>query len=373
MDHLFVSCPNGLEEILTQELRSLHITVLEQRFGGVVIPKSKENVFTVNYLSRVATRVLWPLRSFRCKGKEDLYYHSKKIPWSNFLSPRKTFAIDANVQHIHLKNSLFACFILKDALCDFFREATGVRPSVDTKFPDVQLNLFIHHDQATIYLDTSGAPLHKRAWRETSTEATLHESIAAALLLHVGYHPGTVFCDPFCGSGTFVVEAGLIGTHTPPGFFRKKWGFFCLPEMDKGSFESWKKQHDSKKIPLIDENHVFGSDKSRENSEICKKHLQKAGLAKSIRIDYQEIAYYNPPAAPDLIVCNPPYGKRLETSLQLFEHLKTFIEQKTKPHTRVYILTPESPLPEQAGLVLETKLSFKNGGLPVQLALVKSS
>lgn len=363
MKNLFVSCPYGFEDILRKELEALQVGRVSPSFCGVFIPGSQENVFKANYLSRVATRVLYPLTSFRCLGKDDLYKHSKEIRWDLVLNCKKTFAIDANVRHRTLTNSLFAAMVVKDALCDFFREKTGERPSVDVQTPDVQLNLFIQKENATIYLDTSGAPLHKRGWRESNTEATLHESLAAGLLLLTGYTEDAVFCDPFAGSGTFLVEAGLIATRTPPGFLRKKWGFFHMPGFDKETWQTWKALQDAKRIPL-QKGKIFGSDKSREVSDICLKHLQKARLD-NIEVSYDPISLYKPKIAPDFLLTNPPYGKRLTHSSSLLEEIGSFVQNQMRPERKAYILYPEAVSLE--GLRVEQTFGFKNGGLEVKL------
>jgi putative N6-adenine-specific DNA methylase len=129
MSDLFVTCPHGFEELLQKELTSLGISKVSPRFCGVSVPESIENVFTVNYESRIATRVLWPIAEFPCSGRDDLYKHCRRISWDYFLDCNKTFAIDSNVQHPTLTNSLFAAMVVKDAICDFFRDKTGARPS----------------------------------------------------------------------------------------------------------------------------------------------------------------------------------------------------------------------------------------------------
>lgn len=372
MKQLFVTCPHGFEPILEKELRSLGINSLTPSFCGIFVPKTFENIFLINYQSRVATRVLWPVADFFCRGKEDLYHHAKNVPWSDFMHCSKTFAIDSNVTHPNLTNSLFASLIVKDAICDFFREKTGARPSIDKHFPDVQLNLFIQKGKATIYVDTSGAPLHKRGWRDAGTEATIHESLAAALLLYIGYDKDKTFCDPFCGSGTFLVEAAMIATRTPPGLLRKKWGFFHLPGFDKAKWLEWKENQDSLRVPL-EKGKILGSDKSREASDSCKKHLQKYGFASSIDLHFDDVAYYNPKVAPECILTNPPYGKRLETSVLLFKQLGTFLEDKCAKDVSAYLIYPEEELLQTAGLLVQPKLSFKNGGLPIKLFSIKQN
>jgi putative N6-adenine-specific DNA methylase len=370
MKQLFVTCPHGFEPILEQELKSLGLNSISASFCGVFVPKSFDNICLINYQSRVATRVLWPIADFTCRDKDDLYSKAKNIAWDDFMHCNKTFAIDSNVSHQNLTNSMFASLVVKDAICDFFREQTGSRPSVDRQFPDIQLNLFIQKGRATIYIDTSGAPLHKRGWRDTHTEATMHESLAAALLLFTSYSKDKTFCDPFCGSGTFLIEAAMIATKTAPGFLRKKWGFFHLPEFDKAHWIQWKADQDKLRIPL-EKGMIFGSDKSRETSDACIKHLQKAGFASSIDVAYDEITYYNPKVAPQCVLTNPPYGKRLETSPLILQQFSDFLQNKCKEDVEAYLIYPELEQLEAAGLLVDSLLSFKNGGLPIELFQVK--
>ncbi len=366
MRDLFITCPYGFEAILKKELENLGVSKVFPGFCGVFVPKTIENTWIVNYQSRTATRVLWPIAEFHCSGKEDLYNNCKNIVWSNFLNCHKTFAIDSNVQHPSLKNSLFASLVVKDAICDFFREKTGARPSIDKHNPDVQLNLFIQKGRATLYFDTSGAPLHKRGWRESGVEATLHESLAASLLLLTNYSSEKVFCDPFCGSGTFLIEAGLIATNTQPGFLRKKWGFFSLPGFDKKAFLDWKAKKDALRIS-IPKGKIFGGEKSRETTEACKKHIQKAGLSDVIEVEHNEIAFYTPKIKPNFLLTNPPYGKRLDASVKMFQEFKEFLETKTEQNIEAFMLSSENDFLDQSELELQEKFQFKNGGLPVKL------
>ncbi len=366
MKDLFITCPHGFEDLLERELLDLGIPKVFPKFCGVFVPKSIQNVFLVNYESRIATRVLWPISEFSCSGKDELYARCSKIDWSLFLNPKKTIAIDANVQHPTLTNSLFAALVVKDSICDFFRDKTGIRPSVDTQNPDVQLNLFIQKGVATVYLDTSGAPLHKRGWRTSQTEASLHESLAAALLLLTEYDPSKdILCDPFCGSGTFLIEAAWIATRTPPGFLRKTWGFFNLPEFDMSAWKEWKKTRDERRIPLA-KGKIFGSDKSRETTDICRKNLLTAKVPE-VEVSFDEVAYYKPKIKPNFVITNPPYGKRLETSDLILKQLGAFLDEYLEPNGSFYLLCPEEASVDLLNRKIKGEFFFKNGGLPVKL------
>src|ERR1700722_8739454 len=220
---LFITCAQHLEPLLIQELTALGITDLKLGFRGIWAPNTIENIYKINYLSRLATRVLLPLSQFACPDAQALYTEAKKIPWLDYLDETKTIAIDANIHHPQIRHSLYGAQLIKDAICDVVREKKGARPSVDVKNPDIQLNVFIQKNRATLSIDTSGIPLYKRGWKEAATEATLPETLAAAILLRAGYGEREVLCDPFCGSGTFLIEAACMATQTPAGYFRKKW------------------------------------------------------------------------------------------------------------------------------------------------------
>lgn len=366
MEELFVSCPHHFEELLLSELKELGVSKLRQGFCGVFAPADMHNVYLINYCSRIATRVLWPLSHFGCPDKEALYAMSRRVGWAKYLSVDKTFAIDANVQHHNLKNSHFASLVVKDAICDYFRDKTDQRPSIDIQNPDVQLNLFIQKGQATLYFDTSCAPLHKRGWRMENTEATLHESLAAALLIGSGYKKGVTFCDPFCGSGTFLIEAAMIATNTPPGFFRKSWGFMHFPLYREEEWLKFKASVDSKITPL-EKGMICGSDKDPETFKTCYRHIKATGFRGLIELENQDIATYHPPVKPQLVLCNPPYGKRLELTKAVAQGLSSFIERECTEKTHVFILTSEPQMARSLGRKAQEEISFKNGGIDVAL------
>ncbi|MCX6990276.1 MAG: THUMP domain-containing protein [Chlamydiae bacterium] len=366
MEELFISCPHHFEELLYTELKNLGIPKLRLGFCGVFAPADMINVYLINYCSRIATRVLWPLTRFGCPDKEALYTMAKRIGWAKYLSIDKTFAIDANVSHHNLTNSLFAALVVKDAICDYFRDKTGERPSIDIQNPDVQLNLFIQKGQATLYIDTSGAPLHKRGWRLENTEATIHESLAAALLIGAGFKNGVTFCDPFCGSGTFLVEAAMIATNTPAGFFRKSWGFMQMPFYREEEWLKFKETADSKIIPL-EKGMICGSDKDIETFKTCYRHLKGTSFRGLIELENQDVATYHPPTKPKLVLCNPPYGKRLELNKSVSLGLTAFIERECTEDTHIFVLTSEPALADSLGREAKEEIAFKNGGMSVSL------
>jgi putative N6-adenine-specific DNA methylase len=364
--HLFISCAEYLEPLLIEELKSLGLTDLRLGFRGIYAPNSQENIYKINYLSRLATRVLLPLAQFHCPDPETLYNEAKKIPWLDYLDETKTFAIDANINHPLIRHSLFGAQRVKDAICDVMREKKGVRPSVDVKNPDLQLNLFIHKSKAILSLDTSGAPLYKRGWKEGNVEAGVPETLAAAILMRASYSEREILCDPFCGSGTFLVEAACIATHTPAGYFRKKWGFMQLPGFNAAEWEEFKNHYDQKRRSISSQM-IIGADNDPNAIRLCREHLHKTGFEKEVLLLNSQISKLSVPRSPTLIVTDPPFGKRMEAFTQIYHDFGQFLKAKCPAAPWAHLLTSTFHLVKATGCTVMSEWPLKHGGLNVTL------
>jgi putative N6-adenine-specific DNA methylase len=369
-DELFITCAEHLEPLLCDELNELRVQGIRPGFRGVYAEKTMDTVYVVNYLSRLATRVLWPLHAFYCQDRDMLYAQAKKIPWTDYLDEKKTFAIDANVSHPNLRHSLFAAQVVKDALCDCIREVKGERPSVDIKQPDVQFHLFIHNKRAFISLDTSGSPLYKRGWKVKRGEATMPETLAAALLKKANYADEHVLCDPFCGTGTLLIEAAFCVTRTPPGFLRKTWGFMHMPEYNAQKWENFKQVYDQKRIPLAP-GKIFGADKDLTELNLCRAHLAKLELVQQVELVHKEVFTYQSPKTPTLIVTDPPFGKRLQSSKKIYEDFGLFIKRHCTKDTQIFVFAPNDETVEPAGLAILSRFPFSHGGMDMFLYELK--
>ncbi len=366
VDELFISCAGNLEPYLLSELKELGIEHVRRGHRGVYAPRTMENVYLINYCSRIATRVLWPLIRFPCPHREALYTAAQMIDWQHYFSPNDLLAIDANIDdHPTLRNSHFAALVVKDAICDSLRDSKGWRPSVDLENPTVQLNLFIHKGIATLYFDTSGKPLFKRGYRSQTGEAPLQESLAAAVLKMAGYDPGNdCLCDPFCGSGTLLIEAAMMATHTPAGFFRRTWGFTPMPEFQDAKWRAFRARADQKRIPLTP-GKIFGADGSPSSITMTRNHLEMTGFIGAVDTFSRPIHNFKPPFSPSLIVCNPPYGRRLETSDAIYRDLGQFA--RLYKNARLFFLASDERMAKASGLPYREQISCRNGGLPVKL------
>ncbi len=366
MSQIYIVTLPPLLDMLEKELLDLGITKIQRGASGLFIPKEMESVYKINYSSRLATRVLWPIADFRCRDREDLYNNVFDLEWPKLFPVEKSFAIDANVHSETLRHSLFAAQVMKDAICDRFRKQKGERPNVKPQDPDIQLNLFIAGDKAKIYFDTSGSPLHKRGWRKQIGPAPLHEGVAALLFLLTEPKDDEVICDPFCGTGTLLIEAALIKTNTPPGFFRKSWGFFNHPVFSQSDWEKVKKQRDEKIVPL-EEGIFFGADKDPKMISMCMENLIEAGLDKAIQISGKDIRSFFPKKEPSLVLSNPPYGKRMQSSAEIFTALGHFLKTRCQKNVRASILCPDEELIKSSEMNIQEKIPLSFGGLELYL------
>lgn len=367
---LFASCSTALEPLLLEELKQLGIESLRLGYRGVYIENwDWKTIYTINYCSRIASRLLLPLTRFKCFDSKSLYKGVGYVNWSLFIPEGATFAIDANVSHRELRNSLFAAQIVKDAICDQLREKTGRRPSINVQDPDVQLNLYIQNNMALLSFDTSGTPLYKRGYRQESVEAPLQENLAAAILTIAKYQADTILFDPCCGSGTFLIEAALMASRTAPGYLRRKWGFMRHPQFNQIEWLQVKNEWDKKRIPLQSKK-IFGIDINKEAVRVAKINLKAAGFLQNIEISQSDFRDYQPSIEPSLIVTNPPYGKRMEEEerlIPLYRALGNFMKHKGAKPSKGFIFTGNLELTKEIGLASSRRYVLNNGGIESRL------
>jgi putative N6-adenine-specific DNA methylase len=370
MIELFLTCSQGLEALLCQELAELGYPNSKEGFRGIFLSvPNTEAIYHINYCSRIASRVLLPIETFRCYTKDNLYKSVAAIDWSLYIPEGKTFAIDANVTHEQLRNSLFAAQLAKDAICDQLRAKRGRRPNIDVKNPDVQLNLYINKIHGVISFDTSGTPLHKRGYRQYSVEAPIQESLAASILKIAKYQGTEILFDPCCGSGTLLIEAAMMATKTPAGFLRKEWGFKYLPDF---SFEEWlkiKNREDANRLPLK-KGFILGAEVNPATVKACKANLRASGFLPFIEVIEVDFRNFEPKVLPNLIVTNPPHGNRLgeeEALKPLYRALGDFMKRRTAKPSKGFIFTGSLPLAKEVGLAAKRRYPILNSGIESRL------
>ena len=321
--HYFATAPKGMEGLLANELRQLDASNVKESRAGVSFEGDLATAYRVCLWSRIANRVLKPLKTFPAADPEELYNGVLNIDWTEHLAVDDTLVVDFSTVQSAINHSQFGAQKVKDAICDQFRDETGERPSVDRQFPDLRVNVFLHRDKATVNIDLSGDSLHRRGYRLEGAGAPLKENLAAAILMRAGWpeiaDQGGALVDPMCGSGTLPIEAAMIAADIAPGLLRAYWGFNGWKQHDadcwSGLLEDAKKRRVKglQKLPVI-----RGFDASNQAIEIARDNAAGIGLEDHIEFSQRAIkdcapapAVTNKEGPPGLVVVNPPYGERL--------------------------------------------------------------
>ena len=228
----------GLEDILAQELTELGANEIQKERRAVSFTGDKALLYRANLCLRTASRVLVPIATFRAKDADDVYEQAKNIDWSQYMTVKTSFAIDATVYSETFRHSKYVTYRVKDAIADYWTARENKRPNVQVTAPDLSLNVHIAAETVTISLDSSGESLHKRGYRVANTEAPINEALAAGMIMMTGWHGESDFYDPMCGSGTLLIEAALIAQNIAPGIFRKGFAFEKWADFDAELFET---------------------------------------------------------------------------------------------------------------------------------------
>ncbi|WP_269531823.1 class I SAM-dependent RNA methyltransferase [Chitinimonas sp. BJYL2] len=363
----FAPCPRGLESILATELATLGAERLQATDGGVAFQGAWSMVYKSNLHSRYASRILWRLAERNYRGEDDLYVLAKSIDWHQLFDVSRTIKVVVTSTGSKLRSLDFAGLRIKDAVCDVFRQRVGSRPSVDTSHPDIRIHLFLTEQTATIYMDTSGEALFKRGYRQDAGEAPLRENLAAGILALSGWQPGETLLDPMCGSGTFLIEAAMQARNIAPGLRR----MFAFEKLTMVDMDEWRKIWEAADAAILPSGsvHLYGSDIDRGVLDVAQANLEAAGLADDVSLAQANILDCMPPAPTGVMVCNPPYGIRLDEQ----ERLAAFYPElghTLKQHFsgwRAYFITADLRLAKLIRLSASKRTPLFNGALDCRL------
>ena len=313
---LFLPCAAGVEGFLADEVHGLTglsgQDLLVSR-GGVLLRASWCDALLLNLHSRLAQRVLVQLGQQPYRSEDDIYALASGMAWEIWFTPRQSFKVEVTAQHSPLKSLNFAALRVKDAVADRFRAKTGVRPNVETQWPDVRIHLHLTSEDATVYIDTSGEPLFKRGWREDKGDAPLKETLAAAMIAATGWNPHgeapLPLYDPCCGSGTVLIEAAQMACRIAPGL-KRRFAFEKLLPYQPHVFDAIRKEAvgaiTTAAVP------IFGSDVSHRMVDFAQRNAERAGVADAVQLRGGDALQRMPPCEqPGVMLLNPPYGERI--------------------------------------------------------------
>lgn len=355
----------GLEEVLAQELIELGANDVQIGRRMVSFSGDQEMMYRANFCLRTAVRVLKPISHFRARNADDVYKAVKEIEWNDFLDLDTSFVVDTTVYSTEFRNSKFVAYKVKDAIVDYFMEREGKRPNISVSNPDLRLNIHIAEESCTLSLDSSGESLHLRGYRTATVDAPINEVLAAALIKMSGWKFDCDLIDPFCGSGTILVEAALMARNIYPGVFRRKFGF-----------ENWKDFNPELLSSIFDddsnertfEHRIIGADINLRAVEAAQANAKAAGVADLITVEQREIRNFTHPESPALLITNPPYGERLRPE-DLSDIYRTLGEKLKREFQggEAWVISSREELFDSMRLRPSFKVPLQNGSLDCEL------
>ena len=365
----FAVCPGGLEAALADELDALGARDVREEGGGVAFNGTRELGYAVNLHSRIASRVLWQVGRRGYTTEQHLYDATQEVRWQDLMSAQQTLRVDVTASRSPLKSLEFAMLRIKDGIVDRLRTLSGARPSIDRQDPDVRVFAYLDQRTVTLYIDLSGEPLFKRGWRADKGEAPLKENLAAGLLALAGWTPEVPLLDPFCGSGTIVIEAATIATRRAPGLNRP-FAFERLANFDCGA---WRRLKD-RALAAVDDTataQIVGSDISTRVIEQARANARLAGLDAvlgdgRLRLESCDARTIEPPAEHGMIISNPPYGEQSAPRSSTVPKMMGEVGDRLKaafPGWHAWFLTSDRQLPRQMRLSETRKPVLYNGAL----------
>ena len=365
----FAVCPGGLEAALADELDALGARETREESGGVAFNGTRELGYAVNLHSRIASRVLWQVGRRGYMNEQHLYDATQEVRWQDLMSAQQTLRVDVTASRSPLKSLEFAMLRIKDGIVDRLRTLSGARPSIDRQDPDVRVFAYLDERTVTLYIDLSGEPLFKRGWRADKGEAPLKENLAAGLLALAGWTPDVPLLDPFCGSGTIVIEAATIATRRAPGLNRA-FAFERLANFDRAA---WRRMKERAAAAVDDaaSAQIVGSDISTRVIEQARTNAMLAGLDACLsdgrlRLQGCDARTVEAPAEHGMIISNPPYGEQSAPRSSTVPKMMGEVGNRLKaafPGWHAWFLTSDRELPRQMRLAETRKPVLYNGAL----------
>ena len=357
----------GLEGVLAAELEALGAEDVAPVNRAVSFRGDLEILYRANLACRTATRILKPLSNFSVRKSDDLYRGVSRIDWTGLLSADDSLAVDAVISNTVFDNSLFVAQRTKDAVVDQVRSRTGRRPSVDLQNPTVRLNIHIVGREASLALDASGSPLHRRGYREEGGQAPVNEVLAAGIIALTGWDGTTPFVDPMCGSGTFLIEAALRALNVAPGLIRDRFGFQQWPDYDEALYAGvvGELQHSISREAAAP---IIGSDIDARAIKAARANAHRASVSEVVRFEQKPVMQQIPPPGPGVAVMNPPYGERLKSDD--LEALYRGIGDALKANYENYdafVFTANLEAAKRVGLRTSRRITLYNGPLESRL------
>ena len=372
MAQFFAMTSRGLVDVLVNELTELGMTDLKKAPGGVFFESNWSGCYRANLRLRTATRVLLTILDFPAYNQDDLYNNIRRHDFTKYIELSGKIAVDASARSEIFRDQRFVTLKVKDAIVDQFREKYGERPDVDSKNPDLVINVRVVDSQVSVGIDTSGEPLFRRGYRGQNVEAPLKEHVAAGLLDMTEWNGKVPLVDPMCGSGTFLIEAALKAMKVPPGSMRKRFAFQGWKGFQQEAWDTEVEAAMDLEVPEIPKDLLYGYDIDRKAVIAAQMNAKAAGVDEFMTLRRGPVELCEPPLnGPGIVIANPPYGARLgEVDLlkDVYRNLGFSLKTRFKGWT-AWVLSGEPELPGLMGLKSTRRIPVYNG--PIECRFLK--
>ncbi|MBQ8913095.1 MAG: class I SAM-dependent RNA methyltransferase [Lachnospiraceae bacterium] len=358
---LIAPCHFGLESVLKKEITELGYEIVSVEDGRVTFKGDETVIPRANIFIRTAERILLKMGSFRAKTFDELFEGTKALPWEEYL-PRdaKFWVTKATTNKSALFSGSSIQSIVKKAIVDRMRETYHIN-HFEEDGDEYPIRVFIFKDMVSIGIDTSGTSLHKRGYRQLVGKAPISETLASALLMLTPWNKDRVLVDPFCGSGTFPIEAAMIGANVAPGMNRE----FTADSWDKVIpkkiwYNAFDEAHDVIRKDI--EMNIQGYDLDPEIVKCAMANAREAGVDKYIHFQARDVKDLSNPKHYGFIITNPPYGERLEEKKDLPELYKTIGESFARlSDWSMYLITSYEEAEKYIGRKADKNRKIYNG------------
>lgn len=363
--NLVAPCLFGVESIATDEFRRMGFEDVVTENGRVLLSGNSNMLARANICSRFAERILINVGEFSALSFTELFDGVKALPWENFIGRDDAFPVNGWSINSKLFSIPDCQSIIKKAIVERLKLKYNISYFVETG-PEYKIRFSIMKDRVTMMIDTSGEGLHKRGYRRNSNDAPLKETLAASMCDLARIYPDTKLFDPFCGSGTILIESALMAKNIAPGLRR----FFAAERFGFLDSKIWQEERTRAQDlirPTVDFE-AQGFDIDKNAVELTLANAKKAGVEKYVKASIADVRDFTPPKERCLTITNPPYGERL-LDVKAAEELYTVMGQRfiQGDGQKYFVISPHDMFEDFYGKKADKRRKLYNGMIKCQL------
>lgn len=366
MEDLKLVCPCllGIEGLVADELRRMDAKDVEAQNGRVVFGGGEELLARANLWSRFGERVMILMGEFEARSFEELFQGVKALPWERWIGKEDAFPVKGTSLSSQLASVPDCQSIIKKAVVERLKQKYSLAWFEETG-PRIQLRFLIFKDKVSVMIDTSGEGLHKRGYRANSAQAPIKETLAAAMTELSRVRRDANLIDPFCGSGTILIEGALRALNIAPGIGRR----FAAEEFSALGPQVWRRERErareleKRDVPFT----AFGYDSDPAAAALTLDNARKAGVGDRVRAQARDISAFRAEGDAGFVICNPPYGERLLDLKQAQELYRTMGRVfAPKPRWSYSVISPDDSFEQCFGRRADRRRKLYNGMIRCQ-------